>query len=200
MDGGRSWRQALSCLDPSRVARALRTLLRDPVRRGVVYAGVDAWTIPVVLSERSEYIAPLALYRSQDGGKTWRPLLPQGEALAVDPAHPATLYATTADPDADGSAVLRSDDDGRRWRQTATLPRVAERLVDPVSPRIVYAATRQGVWRSRDAGGTWQPVTAGLARLGRRDVRHLVLDPRLPHHLYAAVAPGLFELQFTDED
>src|SRR5690242_18273676 len=36
--------------------------------------------------------------------------------------------------------------------------------VDPLRPAIMYCGTfGQGLWRSDDAGGMWQPVGAGIA-------------------------------------
>ena len=60
-------------------------------------------------------------------------------------------------------------------------------LIDPAQPERVYAADDTALYRSDDAGQTWQPATQGLPEGG---VATLALDPRQPQALYAAMADG----------
>lgn len=63
-------------------------------------------------------------------------------------------------------------------------------VIDPSNPERVYAAGDQGVFRSDDAGQTWQAVDGGLPTGG---VTALALEPRQPHQLYAVTATnGLY--------
>ena len=61
------------------------------------------------------------LYKSTDGGETWRQLktgLPAGDkgriAVAVAPSRPSVVYALVESED---TALYRSDDTGESWRQ-----------------------------------------------------------------------------------
>jgi photosystem II stability/assembly factor-like uncharacterized protein len=60
-------------------------------------------------------------------------------------------------------------------------------LIDPAQPERVYAADDTALYRSDDAGQTWQPATQGLPEAG---IAALALDPRQPQGLYAAMADG----------
>jgi photosystem II stability/assembly factor-like uncharacterized protein len=116
------------------------------------------------------------VFRTRDGGASWeRVLAPEGRSwafdVAVDPADPSTLYATTwslrFDP---GGGIHRSTDGGTSWRRlTQGLPveRGLGRIELDVSrsdPRVVYALvqSRAGgaeptteLYRSDDRGETW---------------------------------------------
>ncbi len=62
-------------------------------------------------------------------------------------------------------------------------------LINPVQPKRVYAAAATGVFRSDDAGRSWQGASEGLPGAG---VSALALDPRQPQRLYAAAAGTLY--------
>src|SRR5262249_44951853 len=57
--------------------------------------------------------------------------------------------------------------------------------VDPMTPTTLYAGTLAGgVFRSVNAGSSWQPVNTGLTELF---VRTLAIDPATPTTLYAGI-------------
>ncbi len=64
-------------------------------------------------------------------------------------------------------------------------------LIDPRQPRRVYAAALTGLYRSDDAGRSWQPANQGLPD---GSVVALALDPREPQRLYAATPAGALYL------
>jgi len=64
-------------------------------------------------------------------------------------------------------------------------------VVDPKQPKRVYAAGMTGLFRSDDAGETWNPATNGLPGGG---VTALALDPQSPDRLYAATSTGALYL------
>lgn len=64
-------------------------------------------------------------------------------------------------------------------------------LIDPKQPQRVYAAGDTGLYRSDDAGETWQMAAQGLPAGG---VVALALDPRQPQRLYAATPAGALYL------
>ncbi len=125
-------------------------------------------------------------YRWNEQGQEWIPLLDHvgwddwgysGVAsIATDPVDPDRVYAAvgsyTNDWDPNNGAILRSSDRGETW-QTTELPfkvggnmpgrGMGERLaVDPNDNDVLYfgAPSGNGLWRSTDAGVTWQEVTA----------------------------------------
>jgi len=67
-------------------------------------------------------------------------------------------------------------------------------LIDPSNPKRVYAAAETGLYRSDDAGQSWQTADAGLPEGG---IRTAALDPRQSMRLYAADLTGA--LYFTDD-
>ena len=60
-------------------------------------------------------------------------------------------------------------------------------LIDSKQPKRVYAAGDAGLYRSDDAGETWQAAAQGLPTGG---IVTLALDPRQPQQLYAATPGG----------
>ncbi len=129
------------------------------------------------------------LWRSTDGANTWKPLLDQQASMAVGglavvPGTPDTIYVGTGEGNSScdsefGQGLLKSIDGGDNWEQkaAATFDRLTfTRLsVDPVDPKVLYAATNNGVtdsqsstcfsigvttgtsgvYKSTDAGETW---------------------------------------------
>lgn len=64
-------------------------------------------------------------------------------------------------------------------------------LIDPRQPERVYAADETSLYRSNDAGQTWQPASADLPSDG---IAALALDPSEPQRLYAATKDGALYL------
>ncbi len=71
-----------------------------------------------------------------------------------------------------------------RW---PTPTEAAAVLVDAREPRRVFAGGPGGLFRSTDAGRTWQAVSTWPARVG---VVALAQDPRRPNDLFAAAGNG----------
>jgi photosystem II stability/assembly factor-like uncharacterized protein len=138
------------------------------------------------------------LYKSSDGGKSWKPVLQVSENtgitdIAFDPRDPDVIYAAAyqrrrhvsiligGGPE---SAIYRSDDSGKRWKKLTTgLPSVdMGRIALAVSshkPDVVYAliaAARKesGFFRSADRGETWV-----------RQSNYIVVDPQYYGEIYA---------------
>ena len=60
-------------------------------------------------------------------------------------------------------------------------------LIDASQPKRVYAADQTGLYRSEDAGWTWQQADDGLPPGG---VAAVTLDPRQPERVYALARGG----------
>lgn len=146
------------------------------------------------------------VFRTQDGGKTWKKILyknPNVGAidLTIDPANPKTMYASTfefrrfpwgvrsAGP---GAGIFKTVDGGDTWTDITLrpgLPTGTNRgriglALSPAKPNRVWAIIeaeneQTGVYRTDDAGATWQ-VVSQFADLSQRPwyYHHLAADPK----------------------
>lgn len=104
------------------------------------------------------------LYRTQDGGATWKLMSDHSGygPLAVDPKASGVLYGI-------GVGVGKSTDDGRTWaRISQGLPAqffFRSFVAVPTTPTTLYLGTGDGIFKSSDAGASWQrsAVTGDIA-------------------------------------
>ncbi len=123
------------------------------------------------------------LYKTTDGGKTWKKVLEISENTGVnniimDPEDPDVLYATseqrrrhvyTKIGGGPESAVYKSTDNGETWRKIMKgLPKVdlggMGIAVSPVNHNVLYliveaAEDQSGFFRSTDRGETWKRMS-----------------------------------------
>jgi photosystem II stability/assembly factor-like uncharacterized protein len=158
--------------------------------------------------------AERGVYRSTDGGKSFEKVLYKDEntgaiGLAFDPKNSKTVYATlwaarqgpweNGQWQGPGSGLFKSTDGGTTWKQlTKGLPTFEQGLgrigiaVAPSDPKRLYAnvdASPQfgGVYRSDDAGESWQRVNDEVRVWGRgSDFAEVKVDPRDPDIVYSA--------------
>jgi photosystem II stability/assembly factor-like uncharacterized protein len=190
-DGGKTWKRTLSCdatLPGDFEGRTVNRLLLAPREPGVVYAQV------VEVIGRHPPMPNSQIWKSADSGVTWKPILPDGLALALDPDRPGRLYASRF------AGIERSDNGGRTFRLLSVFTAL-DLLVDPATPTTLYAAVGQGgVSRSTDGGVTWEPINAGLPRYVSRpwNAYELAIHPAVPHLLYAVVNGWILENQLSE--
>ena len=166
-DGGRSWRN-LGLRSSEHIGR----IAIDPKDSNIVYVAAQG---------------PLwgpggdrGLYKTTDGGKTWKQVLKISENtgvtdVVIDPQNPETLYAAsyqrrrhmfTLINGGPESAIYKSTDAGATWnRLRAGLPTIdmgrIGLAISPVDSNIIYATVestdrRGGIFRSSDRGGSWE--------------------------------------------
>ena len=107
------------------------------------------------------------LYRSRDAGESWTHLPFPAEqastlhALLPHPADAARLLAAVS-PDSGGSGLFLSIDGGAAWRGVAAFQDKAVWALAhfPADPRVMVAAASDGVYRSGDAGETWNRISS----------------------------------------
>ena len=118
------------------------------------------------------------IFRSTNGGTTWTPMDDAMQNMAVvaiemAPNNPNIVYAGTGEgyfnSDAvRGDGIFKSTDGGLTWSKLASTNRAGNSAwdyvyairVDPTNANNVWAATRNGVYRSANGGGSWNLVLA----------------------------------------
>jgi len=58
--------------------------------------------------------------------------------------------------------------------------------VSPADPKVMYAAMRDGLFKSTDAGESWKSIGKGLKNLAA-----VAVNPKRPSEVYAATADGV---------
>ena len=132
------------------------------------------------------------VWKSTDGGSSFVPVADNLPTMAmgsieIDPSDPNTLYVGTGE--ANGSAdsyggvgVAKSTDAGATWSMVSGnfAQHIGKIRVNRAERNIVYAATRQGLFRSVNSGVLWTKVYSGVTH-------DVVLHPTKPNTLFAAV-------------
>lgn len=88
-----------------------------------------------------------------------------------------------------GSFLLRSEDGGRTWEELTPVSGISSLVLDPRRRDTYHAVSCAGLFRSLDAGTTWQKTGHGLpAFLCTSDVGGptLVIDPQDPRRFYVS--------------
>ena len=69
--------------------------------------------------------------------------------------------------------------------------RVVAVVIHPAKSKLVYVATEEAVYKTRDGGQSWKRLSEGLTRVR---VMNLVIDPRLPANVFAGtLADGVYK-------
>jgi photosystem II stability/assembly factor-like uncharacterized protein len=141
------------------------------------------------------------LFRTRDGGATWENVLFVDDKtgavdVVIDPVNPLTVYASfwpvyrrpwEISSGGSGSGPYKSVDGGRTWTAlTSGLPAgMTGRIGLAISPSrhdrvwAIVEARDGGVYRSDDAGATWQRMN-GDSRIRERAwyYSHIIADPQ----------------------
>ena len=170
VDAGKTW-QASGLPKSRHVPR----IVIHPTNHNIVYAGVLG-NIYKPTQERG-------VYKSTDGGKTWKKTLFSNEHsgvvdLIMDPTNPRILYASTwrvqrtpysLSSGGEGSALWKSTDSGETWTEISVNKGFPEGIlgiigitVSPINNQRLWAIVENkdqgGLYRSDDGGETWTQV------------------------------------------
>ncbi len=154
------------------------------------------------------------LYRSDDGGKTWRNVgLKTSEhigRIAIDPKDSNIVYVAAQGPlwgPGGDRGLFKTTDNGKTWKNILNISEntgVTDVVIDPRNPETIYAASYQrrrhmftlidggpesAIYKSTDAGVTWNKVRAGLPTgdMGRIG---LAVSPVDSNVVYATIESG----------
>ncbi|MBU1702280.1 MAG: hypothetical protein KJ831_19230 [Candidatus Eisenbacteria bacterium] len=149
------------------------------------------------------------LYRSDNGGRDWMELLRPANAstqnlgvdwsvqvvsILIDPLRPGTALVVTRD-----QGTFRTADWGQRlhWFRDNLPGPVDAATLDPTIGTIAYTVSRGDLYRSVDAGESWEFIGfSGRGALGR--ILQLRVDPGWPSRLLA-LAPGADKLKISED-
>lgn len=196
LDGGKTW-QNMGLKSSEHIGK----ILVDPRNSNVVYVASQGplWNAG----------GDRGLYKSTDGGKTWKAVLTISENTGVsdvwfDPRNPDRILATSyqrrrhvwgmvhGGPE---GAVHKSTDAGATWRKVTNglpkgdLGRIGL-AVSPAEPDTVYALVEasdkkaRGTYRSLDFGESWEKA-GDYSPQGPQYYQELIPDPKNPGRVYS---------------
>jgi photosystem II stability/assembly factor-like uncharacterized protein len=204
LDGGKTW----LCMGLEET-RTIHRIIVNPqnsnqifvAAMGSVWGADNANTLPK---------QKRGVYRSDDGGKTWKVILYVNETtgcgeLVIDPQNPNKLYAAMYDylrqpwtfrSGGPGSGLYITHNGGETWKRVSEkdgfpkgeLGRIGV-AVTASQPNRVYAiveAKESGFYRSNDGGSTWQKVSTD-ANAGNRPFYYheIYADPYNENRVYS---------------
>ena len=179
MDGGKSWKELPglrkvkgNLWQPGAGGMGLHTIILDPKNEKRIYIAISA----------------AGAFRTDDGGKTWKPInkglksqyeLPDPDAdvghcvhrIALHPSRPDVLYMQKH------WDIMRSDNSGDQWSEVSgNLPTDFGFPIDVHAhePETIYVVPitsdslhyppdgKLRVYRSKTGGNEWEPLTKGL--------------------------------------
>jgi photosystem II stability/assembly factor-like uncharacterized protein len=166
-DGGKTFEKVLYKDENTGAA----DLMMDPTNPQILYAALWAARVAPweIRSGESFTIPGSGLYKSTDGGATWRPItkgLPTADdgiariGIAIAPGKVTRIYLTI-EANKNGAGIYVSDDAGESWKQVNSDHRIGGRgpgamgiAVSPDNSDVIYVANTT-TWKSTDGGKTF---------------------------------------------
>jgi len=167
--------------------------------------------IEAVASDFSRVVVGAAsggAWKSEDAGTTWQPIF-EGYGtgnigdIAIFQPNPDIIWIGTGESCTRnsvgwGDGVYRSTDGGRTFQNVglADTHHISEVLTHPTDPEVAWVAAQghlwgyndeRGLYKTVNGGRTWTKLGNGLPDDGRTGASDLVMDPRDPDVLYAAM-------------
>jgi photosystem II stability/assembly factor-like uncharacterized protein len=194
-DGGKSWQKVLFKDEDTGAV----DLAFDPRDSHTLYAALfhtrrTPWNV-----YPPSYGPGSGLYKSTDGGDTWRQIMGHGLpservgriGIAVAPSAPDRVYLIV---DAKEGGVYRSDDGGENWQRTDAEQRIWQRgwyfggiTADPKNADEVYVCNTS-FYRSTDGGKSFSIIKGAP---GGDDYQHLWIDPDDPDRMILCSDQGV---------
>ncbi len=200
-DYGISWNNISDPYFKTPSIGAISVCDKDP---NIIYVGTGSDGL------RSNVISGKGIYKSKDEGSTWEfiGLKNTGQigALEIHPSDPSTVYVAAigqAFQANEERGVYKTVDGGTTWKQVLSLSDTtgfADLEFAPDQPNTIYAAAwraerkpwtiisggqENGIYKSDDAGASWNKIDNGLPKLkGKID---LAVSKDNPDLLYALI-------------
>ena len=172
VDAGKTWTSS-----GLKKSRHVPRIAIHPTNSEIVYAGV--------LGNIYKPTEDRGLYKSIDGGKSWKKVLYSNEHsgvvdLIIDPTNPRIIFASTwrvqrtpfsLSSGGEGSALWKSTDSGETWKEISKnegFPKdtlgIIGVTVSPLNNQRVWAIVENkekgGLYRSDDGGETWKQINS----------------------------------------
>jgi photosystem II stability/assembly factor-like uncharacterized protein len=203
-NGGQTWRNVTDGKSDISSVGAIAVAQSDP---NVIYVGTGE------SQPREDLTYGTGVYRSTDGGDSWRHLglgdTQQIGDLVIDPRDPDRAYVAAIGhafgPNAE-RGVFRTTDGGKSWKKVLFLndsTGAMDLTIDPTNPRILFASMwkfqrmpwgmnagggRSGLWKTTDGGDSWKEISfnPGIPKtpLGKIGVS---ISPANPRRVYASI-------------
>jgi photosystem II stability/assembly factor-like uncharacterized protein len=155
------------------------------------------------------------VYKTTDGGRTFTNIgLKDTQTIArivIDPKNPETVYVASPGhlfgPNPE-RGIFKTVDGGRTWNKIKFIDEdtgFTDIVLDPVNPSVIYASSYQrrrssccfngggpgsGIWKSADAGRTWNRLTGRGLPPGTYGRIALDVSRSNPNVVYAQVEAG----------
>ena len=133
------------------------------------------------------------IYESLDEGASWHRLArlePSEDVvldnILVDASNPAVIYAGGWKAEQRDGGFWVSRDGGKQWKLVEALrgQSIFSLAQAPSNPRLLFAGTLEGVFRSSDGGASWKLISPPGSR-EIHEVESLAIDPADPNIVYA---------------
>ena len=118
------------------------------------------------------------------------------QGLAIDPAHPATLYLCVCAYDVAKGGLYKTTDGGATWAKIGKLDEPIHIVIDPKNPDHLYCVdgvrgATPGFWTSPDGGQTWAHPRNLDAKtrqpIGDLDLYSVAVDPADFRHVLVSL-------------
>ena len=205
-DGGKTWNKVLYVNDKA----GAEDLVIDPKNPDNVYASI--WEVYRTPYKMWADVGTSALYKSTDGGATWKvlsknpgmPAVVGKIGVAVSPADGNRVWAIVESPE---GGLYRSDDGGANWKLVNNERKLRQRafyysriVADPKDKNTVYGLN-VNFYKSTDGGVTFKTEI----KVPHGDNHDLWIDPTDPTRLASSNDGGGTVstnggLSWTDED
>ncbi len=144
------------------------------------------------------------LWKTTNGGVKFKAIFDKYNqcigAVTIDQDHPDTVWVGTGETwirnsVGEGDGIYRTYDGGENWKKMGLdeTERIGKIIIHPKDPNTIYVAalghlwnanTERGVYKTTDAGETWERILYIDENTGCAD---LAIDPENPDILYAAM-------------